>query len=82
MTQHSHKLQGPHQGQPILHAGDSIDQAKAAMVMMHGRGATAKDIFELVPDLIQPGFAFLAPQAAEKRRLARDHLHGNRPRLA
>ncbi len=65
MTQHSHSIQGPHQGQPMLHAGESIDQAKAAMVMMHGRGATAKDIFELIPNLMQPGFAFLAPQAAE-----------------
>ena len=65
MTQHSHSIQGPHQGQPMLHAGEPMDQAKAAMVMMHGRGATAKDIFELVPNLIQPGFAFLAPQAAE-----------------
>ena len=65
MTQHSHRIQGPHQGQPMLHAGEPIDKAKAAMVMMHGRGATARDIFELVPDLMQPGFAFLAPQAAE-----------------
>ncbi len=65
MTQHSQRIQGPHQGQPMLHAGEPIDKAKAAMVMMHGRGATARDIFELVPDLVQPGFAFLAPQAAE-----------------
>ena len=57
-------IQGPHQGQPLLLAGESIDQAKAAMVMMHGRGATARDILELVSDLKQPGFAYLAPQAA------------------
>src|SRR5574340_714075 len=65
MTQHSHRIQGPHHGQPMLHAGEPVDKAKAAMVMMHGRGATARDIFELVPELVQPGFAFLAPQAAE-----------------
>jgi len=64
MNLHSNIIQGPHQGQPLLQAGESIDQAKAAMVMMHGRGATAKDILELVSDLRQPGFAYLAPQAA------------------
>ena len=57
-------IQGPHQSQPLLQAGESNDQAKAAMVMMHGRGATAKDILELVSDLEQPGFTYLAPQAA------------------
>jgi predicted esterase len=57
-------IQGPHQGQPVLLAGESIDGAKAAMVMVHGRGASAKDILELVSDLKQPGFAYLAPQAA------------------
>ena len=64
MNLHSNMIQGPHQGQPLLQAGESIDQAKAAMVIMHGRGATAKDILELVADLKQPGFAYLAPQAA------------------
>ncbi len=65
MTQHSHSIQGPHQGQPMLHAGEPVEHAHAAMVMMHGRGATAKDIFELVPDLMHPGFTFLAPQASD-----------------
>ena len=64
MNLHSNMIQGPHQGQPLLLAGESIDKAKAAMVMMHGRGATARDILELVSDLKQPGFAYLAPQAA------------------
>lgn len=64
MTHHSHMIQGPHQGQPVLHAGEPLEHSKAAMVMLHGRGASAKDIFELVPELQQPGFAFLAPQAA------------------
>ena len=64
MNLHSNMIQGPHQGQPLLLAGESYDQAKAAMVMMHGRGATARDILELVSDLKQPGFVYLAPQAA------------------
>jgi len=64
MTHHSHMIQGPHQGQPVLHAGEPLDRAKAAMVMLHGRGASARDILTLVPELKQPGFAYLAPQAA------------------
>ena len=54
---------GPHQGQPVLTAGVPLDQANAAMVMVHGRGATAESILTLAPALNLPGFAFLAPQA-------------------
>ncbi len=57
-------LKGPHQGQPILYAGASLEHAKTAMVMLHGRGASAQDILRLVPDLNQPDFAYIAPQAA------------------
>lgn len=64
MTHHSHLIQGPHQGQPVLVAGEPIDHAKAAMVMLHGRGASAEDILELVSELKQSGFVYLAPQAA------------------
>lgn len=56
--------QGPHQGQPILRAGAPLDQAKAAMVMVHGRGATAESILTLAAEFDQPAFAYLAPQAA------------------
>ena len=55
---------GPHQGQPVLTAGVPLDQANAALVMVHGRGATAESILTLAPALDVPGFAFLAPQAA------------------
>jgi predicted esterase len=34
------------------------------MVMVHGRGATAQDILTVANELTQPGFAYLAPQAA------------------
>jgi predicted esterase len=34
------------------------------MVLVHGRGATAAGILSLAEELAQPGFAFLAPQAA------------------
>jgi predicted esterase len=35
------------------------------MLMVHGRGARAEDILSLVDQLAQPGFAYLAPQAAD-----------------
>src|SRR5436305_9116115 len=56
--------QGPHQGQPVLTSGEPLDKAKAAMIMVHGRGASVEDILSLTTELNQPGFAYLAPQAA------------------
>lgn len=53
-----------HQGQPILGAGQSLDAAKAVLIMLHGRGAQADDILSLAPELDQADFAYLAPQAA------------------
>jgi phospholipase/carboxylesterase len=64
MIEHSDLIQGPHQGQPVLAAGQPINRAKAAMVMVHGRGATAENILELGFELKQPDFVYLAPQAA------------------
>lgn len=53
-----------HQGQPVLAAGDELEAATAAMIMVHGRGASAESILQLAAVLDQPGFAYLAPQAA------------------
>jgi predicted esterase len=46
-------------------AGEPLDQAVAAMLLLHGRGATAEDILSLADELPRQGFAFLAPQAAQ-----------------
>ena len=59
------KLVSPHESQPIQTAGSSIHQAKAAMLMVHGRGARAEDILSLADQLDFPEFAYLAPQAAD-----------------
>jgi predicted esterase len=45
-------------------AGEPISRARAAVLMMHGRGASAEDILSLADEFDQPGFAYLAPQAA------------------
>jgi len=65
MLEQTNIVQGPHQGQPIRTAGEPLASARAAMLMVHGRGATAEDILSLANELGQPGFAYLAPQAAE-----------------
>jgi phospholipase/carboxylesterase len=54
----------PHEEQPILAAGAALAQARAAMLLVHGRGATAESILALAGELDVPGFAYLAPQAA------------------
>ena len=56
--------QDPHRGQPVLTAGAPLDRAKGAILMVHGRGATAEDILSLALELRHTDFAYLAPQAA------------------
>lgn len=61
-------MRDPHHDLQIATAGLPLDEARAAMVLVHGRGATAESILTLVPELAAggaaEGFAFLAPQAA------------------
>jgi predicted esterase len=64
MNEQTGKSQGSHQGQTLLVGGESLEKAQAAMIMVHGRGASAEDILSLSADLKQPGFIYLAPQAA------------------
>lgn len=55
----------PHGKEPVLHYGAPLDQANAAMVMLHGRGASAQDILTLAREFGNvKQVAFLAPQAA------------------
>ena len=55
--------QDPHRSQPVYAAGAPLDKAKAAMLMVHGRGAAAQDILSLALELRHTDFAYLAPQA-------------------
>jgi predicted esterase len=55
---------GPHQGQQIFAAGKPLKEAKAALLLVHGRGVTAASILEMANDLYHPDFTYLAPQAA------------------
>ena len=48
----------------VLQAGEPLASAGAAMILVHGRGASAADIMTVGAELMHPGFAYLAPQAA------------------
>jgi predicted esterase len=54
----------PHAGQPVVATGTPLAEARVAMIMIHGRGASAQSILSLAPALAADGVAFVAPQAA------------------
>lgn len=54
----------PHRDQPTLQAGHSLKGAKAAMLLFHGRGASASDILGVAEELSHPGVCYLATEAA------------------
>lgn len=56
---------GMHRGLPLLTAGTPLAQAKAAMIMVHGRGASAQDILMLAQEWQAADVAYLAPPAAD-----------------
>ena len=58
----------PHADQPLRTAGAPLARARAAVVMVHGRGASAESILTLAPALALPDVAFLAPQAGGSGR--------------
>lgn len=51
------------EGLPRAMAGAPLSRAKAAMIMLHGRGASAENILSLSDVFAQPDVAYLAPQA-------------------
>ncbi len=59
----THVEQGPHQGQKVYTAGEPLENASSAMILVHGRGATAPSILELSGAFPIAGMIYLAPQA-------------------
>jgi len=41
-----------------------LERARAAMILVHGRGASAADIMTVAAEVMYPGVAYVAPQAA------------------
>jgi predicted esterase len=53
----------PHEGQPVLTAGAPLGSARGAVLMVHGRGASARDILTIAAALDRPTVSYVAPQA-------------------
>lgn len=60
----THSGEDPHGDGPLLTAGADPAGAEAAVVMVHGRGATAESILGMAGEIDAEGIAYLAPQAA------------------
>lgn len=74
-----------HQGQPTLEYGTPLADASCAVVLLHGRGATAQGMLALADRFSQPDVAFLAPQAAQRTWYPQSFLapqHENEPALS
>lgn len=54
-----------HESQNVIEAGASANTAKGAIIMVHGRGASAESILELAAELDANDFALRAPQAMQ-----------------
>jgi len=54
----------PHTGQPVLRMGPDARDARLAVILVHGRGASAEDILGLAQQLRLDDVLYLAPQAA------------------
>ena len=54
----------PHVGQRIESVGPPLGEGSAAMILVHGRGATPENILDLAAQLAHPAFTYLAPAAA------------------
>ncbi|MBO0950210.1 alpha/beta hydrolase [Fibrella forsythiae] len=54
-----------HNPNNILTAGVALEEAKRVMIMVHGRGSSARDILSLTQYLNANDMAFVAPQATD-----------------
>ena len=57
-------LTDPHANLAVMTAGRPLDEAAAAVILVHGRGGSASGILDLARYLDHPDLAYLAPQAA------------------
>jgi phospholipase/carboxylesterase len=53
----------PHDGQSIIYAGADIEHAESAMIVLHGRGATAESMVGLVSEIYADKMIYVIPQA-------------------
>ncbi|MGD9739158.1 MAG: alpha/beta hydrolase [Bauldia sp.] len=57
-------MDDPHKNAPVLVTGTDPNEARAAVILLHGRGASARDILGLASAFDRGDVAYLAPQAS------------------
>lgn len=63
-AQTDNPFSGPHQNGAVEAYGANAGEAEAAMILVHGRGATAAGMMGLAREFGLPQFRYLAPQAS------------------
>ena len=74
-----------HQDLPVIQIGDSLEDARRIVILLHGRGATAESMRGLAEILYGAGTLFLLPQAYSNRwypQTAFGPLEPNEPDLS
>ena len=74
-----------HQGLPVLAYGDKSELARALVILLHGRGATAESMLPIAELLYTEKARFIIPQAALNRwypQTAFGPLEANEPDLS
>lgn len=65
MSDRNRAQHDPHAGSPLQAVGRPLAEAQGALILIHGRGATAESILDLAEYLSHPALAYLAPQAVD-----------------
>ncbi|CAN5153606.1 dienelactone hydrolase family protein [soil metagenome] len=60
-------FKGPHQNQPMATGGADKARADSAMILIHGRGASAESILMLADEFNTPELHYVAPQASGRQ---------------
>ena len=60
----------PHVGGGVAWGGAPLARARLAVVMLHGRGGSARDMLDLTEQFAIPDVAYLAPEAANEPGLS------------
>jgi predicted esterase len=58
-------MSGPHDPASTIVAGAPLERARAALILVHGRGASAESMLPLAESFGQDGIAYVAPQASQ-----------------
>ena len=62
---HLEKTIRPHLGQKIIYRGFDIEEADSAMIMLHGRGADADSMSNLISEIDTERMLYIVPQATD-----------------